>query len=101
MPLSLQKRRSEDDRTIGKLFLMMVDELADTTFAQAMQMIVDVILQTLREHFALTEKQLLDFACESYDRLSSSMLPAFQPGSDGYLIHFAAITCRNLGLCRM
>ena len=48
---------------------MMADELADTTFAHAMQLIVDVMLQTVRERFALSENQLLDFARQFYDRL--------------------------------
>ena len=69
MLLSLQKRFNEDDRTIGELFLLMVDELADTTFAHAMQLIVDVMLQTVREHFGLSEEQLLAFTRQFYDRL--------------------------------
>lgn len=72
MLLSLQKRRNEDERTIGELFLLMVDELADTTFAQAMQLIVDAMLQTVREHFGLSEEQLLSFTCQFYDRLPAS-----------------------------
>lgn len=72
MLLSLQKRCSEDDRTIGELFMMMVDELADTTFAYAMQLIVDAMLQCVREHFGLTEAQLLAFTRQFYDRLPAS-----------------------------
>ena len=72
MLLSLQKRRNEDERTIGELFLVMVDELADTTFAQAMQLIVDAMLQTVREHFGLSEEQLLAFTRQFYDRLPAS-----------------------------
>ena len=72
MLLSLQKRRSEDDRTIGELFLMMVDELTDITFAHAMQLIVDAMLQTVREHFGLTDEQLLVFTRQFYDHLPAS-----------------------------
>lgn len=72
MLLSLQKRCSEDDRTIGELFLLMVDELADTTFAHAMQLIVDAMLQTVREHFGLSDEQLLAFTRQFYDRLPAS-----------------------------
>ena len=72
MLLSLQKRCSEDDRTISELFLMMVDELADTTFAHAMQLIVEAMLQTVREHFGLTDEQLLVFTRQFYDRLPVS-----------------------------
>lgn len=69
MLLSLQKRRNEDDRTIGELFLLMVDELADTTFAHVMQLIFDVMLQTVMEHFGLSENQLLVFSRQFYNRL--------------------------------
>ena len=72
MLLSLQKRCNEDDRTISELFLMIVDELADTTFARAMQLIVDAMLQTVREHLGLTDEQLLVFIRQFYDRLPVS-----------------------------
>ncbi len=72
MLLSLQKRRNEDERTIGELFLLMVDELADMTFSQAMQLIVDAMLQTVREHFGLSEEQLLAFTRQFYDLLPAS-----------------------------
>ena len=72
MLLSLQKRCNEDDRTIGELFLLMVDELADTTFAHAMQLIVDAMLQTVREHFGLSEDQLLAFTRQFYSCLPAS-----------------------------
>ena len=73
------KRRNEDDRTIGELFLMMVDELADTTFAHAMQFIVDAMLQTVREHFGLSDEQLLVFSQQFYDRLPASYQRFLQP----------------------
>ena len=69
MLLSLQNRCNEDDRTIGELFLMMVDELADTTFAYAMRLIIDAMLQTVRDHFSLTEDQFLNFVRQFYDNL--------------------------------
>ena len=72
MLLSLQKRCNEDDRTIGELFLMMVDELADTTFAHAMQLIVDAMLQSVQQHFGLSDDQLIAFARQFYDRLPAS-----------------------------
>ena len=45
---SLQKRYNEDDQTFGEFFLLMVDDLVDTTFAHAMQLIVDIILQSVQ-----------------------------------------------------
>lgn len=72
MLLSLQKRCNEDDRTIGELFLLMVDELADITFSHAMQLIVDIMLQFVQQHFALSDDQLIAFARQFYNRLPTS-----------------------------
>ena len=50
----------------------MVDKLADTTFAHAMQLIVEAMLQTVREHFGLSEDQLLAFTRQFYSCLPAS-----------------------------
>ena len=72
MLLSLQQRCNTDDRTIGELFLLMVDEIADTTFAHAMKLIVDILLQTVQEHFGLSDDHLNAFVRQFYDRLPAS-----------------------------
>ena len=72
MLLSLQRRCNTDERTIGELFLLMVDEIADTTFAHAMQLIVDILLQSVQEHFALSNDQLNAFVQQFYDRLPAA-----------------------------
>ena len=50
----------------------MVDELADIAFADSIQIIVDIMLQTLQEHFGLTDDQLAEFVKEFHDRLPIS-----------------------------
>ena len=72
MFLSLQQRRNSDDRTISELFLLVVDELADIAFADALQIIVDIMLQTMQEHFGLTDDQLAEFVRGFHDRLPIS-----------------------------
>ena len=72
MLLSLQQRCNTDERTIGELFLLMVDEIADTTFAHAMKLIVDIMLQTVQEHFGLSDDQLNAFVRKFFDRLPAS-----------------------------
>ena len=72
MLLSLQQRRNTDDRTISELFFLMVDELADIAFADALQIIVDIMLQTVQDRFGLTDDQLADFVRDFYDRLPVS-----------------------------
>ena len=59
--LSLQQRNNSDDQTISELFLLMIDELADITFGQALQLIVEIMLQMLRERFDFSDTQLDEF----------------------------------------
>jgi len=72
MLLSLQQRNSTDDRTISELFLLMIDELVDIAFGHALQLIVDIMLQMIQEHFGISEDQLNEFMNEFIDRLLTS-----------------------------
>lgn len=72
MLLSLQQRNNTDDRTIGELFLLMIDELADITFGHALQLIVDIMLQMIQEQFGLSDDQLNEFMNQFVDRLPLS-----------------------------
>ena len=72
MLLSLQQRNNTDDRTIGELFLLMIDELADITFGHALQLIVDIMLQMIQERFGLSDDQLNEFMTQFIDRLPVS-----------------------------
>ena len=72
MLLSLQQRNSCDDRTISELFLLMIDELADITFGHALQLIVDIMLQMIQEHFGLSDAQLDEFVTGFIGRLPIS-----------------------------
>ena len=47
--------------------------IADTTFAHAMQLIVDILLQTVRDHFGLSDDHLNAFVRQFYDRLPASL----------------------------
>ena len=72
MFLSLQQRCNTDDRTISELFLLMVDEMEDIALCEALQIIVDIMLQTMQEQFGLTDDQLTEFVSKFYDRLPVS-----------------------------
>lgn len=72
MLLSLQQRNNTDDRTIGELFLLMIDELADITFGHALQLIVDIMLQMIQERFGLSDAQLDEFVTSFIERLPIS-----------------------------
>ena len=72
MLLSLQQRNNCDDRTIGELFLLMIDELADITFGHALQLIVDIMLQMIQERFGLSDAKLDEFVSSFIGRLPIS-----------------------------
>ncbi len=72
MLLSLQQRNNSDDRTISELFLLMIDELADITFAHALQLIVDIMLQIIQEQFGLSDAQLEVLVTDFIGRLPIS-----------------------------
>lgn len=63
--IALEKRRNEDDRTFGELFYFFTDELADITFAESFQIILDAMLQCIHTCFHVTEEQI-DFFLEMF-----------------------------------
>ena len=72
MLLSVQQRSEVDDRTLGDLFLAMVDELADISFAHSFDLIMAAMFECVRELFGASEEQIT--------RLSDAMiskLPAY------------------------
>ena len=55
--LALEQRSATDQRTIGALFLMMVDELADISFSQSLHLILEAMLESICEVFQASEEQ--------------------------------------------
>ena len=58
MLLTLEQRKSVDDRSFGELFMLVVDELADITFSHSMQLIVAAMLDSIRDVFHATDEQI-------------------------------------------
>ena len=58
MLLALEQRTATDERTLGDLFLLMVDELKDITFSLSIQLIYAALLESIYELFQPTEKQI-------------------------------------------
>lgn len=56
--LAVQHREQEDDRTLGELFYLMVDELSDITFAEAIQQLIDLFKEAFKDEYVLSEKVL-------------------------------------------
>ena len=69
MFLSVQKRLCEDERSFGELFFKMVDEIADISFNHAIKLVTDLLLQSIKEVFDLTDSQLNILVNNFYKKL--------------------------------
>ena len=58
-----------------------MDELDDITFSQSMRIIIDALMDTVMEHFHITEQQLEDFTTSLVRRLPKYMQKALEYGS--------------------
>ena len=58
MHLSLQKRPCEDGKSFGELFFNAVDEIAGIIFYNAIRIIIDRLLQSVKEFFGFTSSKL-------------------------------------------
>ena len=58
MMLSLESRESNDERSLGELFLYFSDEMSDITWIQAFQMLLQMFRTTLTENTELSEEKI-------------------------------------------
>ncbi|MBR3183693.1 MAG: transposase [Firmicutes bacterium] len=58
MLLALEQRNATDQRTMGELFLLMVDELEDISFSQAILRIITVLIECVHKVCHPTEEQV-------------------------------------------
>jgi hypothetical protein len=56
--LAVEKRRQEDDRTVGDLFYLICGEIPDMKFAEVIEMIIAMLRETLDELLFLTNDQI-------------------------------------------
>ena len=73
MLLAVSKRDNEEDRTLGELFYIMIAEVADMTYHEAMQIIVEAMLATVQEEFHITDEQVEKFYTKFMSKLPESM----------------------------
>ena len=58
MLLSLESRESRDKRSLGELFLYFSDEMADITWIQAFQMLLQMFRSILKDNTELAEEKI-------------------------------------------
>lgn len=73
MLLAVSKRDNEDKRTTGELFYLMIAEVADITYNESMQIIVEAMLATIQEEFHITDEQIKTFYEKFMSKLPASM----------------------------
>mgnify|MGYP005851727933 CR=1 FL=1 len=56
--LAIEKRRTEDPRSLGELFFLCHDEIADIRFAEAFALILSLLKSVLEEVLFLAEEQI-------------------------------------------
>jgi len=73
------QRENNDPRSLGDLFFLCSEEVADISFAQAFSLIISVLAATLCDILFLTEAQIASFIAVFIDRLPRQLrnLPAF------------------------
>ena len=60
MFLAVEQRESKDDRSIGELFYLSVDELPDLCYVEAVRLLVSLFVARLQEHMILDEGEVQD-----------------------------------------
>ena len=56
--LSLESRESNDNRSLGELFLYFSDEMSDITWIQAFQMLLQMFQTILKDNTELSEDKI-------------------------------------------
>lgn len=59
MMLAVQKRDNEDKRTLGELFYLAIDEMADISFSESMLILIEDMAQSVGEIIYATDEQLV------------------------------------------
>ena len=79
MLLAMEQRQNEDQRTLGKLFFLLVDEMADITFNRSLGILMAALMASLQEILKLSDEQLTAFTADFEARLPKYLRNALHP----------------------
>ena len=48
MLIAMEQRQNDDQRTLGELFFLFADEMADITFSRSLGILMDALMASLR-----------------------------------------------------
>ena len=67
--LSVFQRANTDHRSLGELFYLYVQEVAEITFDHSMKLIMVALLSTVKEFFAFNDAQMAEFVHQFINNL--------------------------------
>ena len=79
MILAINRRYSDDQRSLGEIFFFMVDEIADITFDDSMQIIFTALFEAISVVFQPTEAKMTEFINAFLGGLPDYMQSALSP----------------------
>ncbi|MBQ9662951.1 MAG: transposase [Oscillospiraceae bacterium] len=79
MILSVQQRSNTDDRTIGELFWIITAEVVEISYLHSLGLILDALLETVREFFRISDEQMIALTRSFFNRLPEHLQTALCP----------------------
>jgi hypothetical protein len=76
MILAVNQRASSDDRTLGELFWIMTAEAAEISFSKTLALILEALLDTVREFFTVSDEQMEAFTQSFLSKLPQHLCSA-------------------------
>lgn len=86
MMLSMFQRENTDHRSLGELFYLYVQEVAEITFDHSMKLIMIALLSTVKEFFSLTEEQMSSFVQQFIRNLPNYLRKPLEACSEQLLV---------------
>ena len=78
MMLSLESRESNDNRSLGELFLYFSDEMSDITWIQAFQMLLQMFQTLLKDNTELSEDKISELVDAFMDTIPAILKTQLQ-----------------------
>jgi hypothetical protein len=66
MLFAVEERRSKDDRTIGELFYLCIDELADIKYQEALRLILVTLVELADSSVCITSSSDMKMLIQSF-----------------------------------
>lgn len=80
MLLSVYKRKDEDQRTIGEMFYVLLQEMEDVTFQHSLLLLVEAMTQSIKAILHASDEMIEKIYIDFFNRLPEFMQNALSEG---------------------